>query len=346
MMKKRLFFPLFIFAFLFLAFTGCKSGNEKSKVFKPNFSGEAGEILVVVEKKIWDDTLGKAMKYIFQQEIYGLPQPEPMFTLMNINPEGFEKLYQTHRNIIIVRIADKYQKPALKLQEDVWAHPQKVMNVAGSADTAVIRKLMDQQEKMRSLFRSADRNRLIDYFRKNEKQKIRNQLIKEHHVSLTVPVGYNIDKSEKDFIWIAHETTNMSQGIFVYHYPYEDPSTFTKSYLLDKRNEYLKKYVPGPTQGSYMTTENRFIDPRFEEIVYKERYFARMRGLWRVENDFMGGPFISLTTLDKARNRVVTVEGYVYAPQFDKRKYIRQLEAILYTLKIPGDKRGDAKIAE
>ncbi len=46
----------------------------------------------------------------------------------------------------------------------------------------------------------------------------------------------------------------------------------------------------------------------------------------------MGGPFISLSTFDKERNRIVTVEGFVYAPKFDKRNYLRQVEAILYTL--------------
>jgi hypothetical protein len=30
---------------------------------------------------------------------------------------------------------------------------------------------------------------------------------------------------------------------------------------------------------------------------------------------------------------VVTVEGFAYAPQFPKREYIRELEAILHTLR-------------
>jgi hypothetical protein len=58
-----------------------------------------------------------------------------------------------------------------------------------------------------------------------------------------------------------------------------------------------------------------------------------MRGQFRMENDFgFGGPFISLTTLDEKRNRVVTIEGYVFAPNSPKRELIRDLEAILYSL--------------
>ena len=59
-----------------------------------------------------------------------------------------------------------------------------------------------------------------------------------------------------------------------------------------------------------------------------------MRGLWKLEKAFMGGPFISHTILDESRNRVVTVEGFVYAPRLDKRLYVREVEAILYTFDI------------
>lgn len=61
-------------------------------------------------------------------------------------------------------------------------------------------------------------------------------------------------------------------------------------------------------------------------------YTVEIRGLWRVEGDFMGGPFVSLSSLDLARKRVVTAEGFLYSPKYDKRDYLRQLEAVIYSL--------------
>ena len=46
----------------------------------------------------------------------------------------------------------------------------------------------------------------------------------------------------------------------------------------------------------------------------------------------MGGPFVNITQLDEKRNRIVTVEGFVYAPGNDKRDLLQQVEAIIYTL--------------
>ena len=53
-----------------------------------------------------------------------------------------------------------------------------------------------------------------------------------------------------------------------------------------------------------------------------------------MEGDAMGGPFISHTLDDSIRHRVITVEGFVYAPEMKKRNLMRQLEAVLYTLKV------------
>ncbi len=103
----------------------------------------------------------------------------------------------------------------------------------------------------------------------------------------------------------------------IYTLPYTSDSTFTRQYLLQKRDSILKVNVPGPTKGSYMATELR-AEPLFQITKHNGNYAADIRGLWRVENDFMGGPFIMLAELDAYRQRVVVVDGYVYAPSKNK----------------------------
>jgi hypothetical protein len=49
----------------------------------------------------------------------------------------------------------------------------------------------------------------------------------------------------------------------------------------------------------------------------------------------MGGPFVSFARLDEANNRIVVAEGFVYAPESDKKIFIRRLEAALHTLRFP-----------
>ena len=72
--------------------------------------------------------------------------------------------------------------------------------------------------------------------------------------------------------------------------------------------------------------------PSYEEVVFNGKFASELRGLWRIENGYMGGPFYSLTTLDERSGELVTVEGYTYAPYFDKREYMREAESIVRSL--------------
>ncbi|HIE45165.1 MAG TPA: DUF4837 family protein, partial [Flavobacteriaceae bacterium] len=44
------------------------------------------------------------------------------------------------------------------------------------------------------------------------------------------------------------------------------------------------------------------------------------------------GPFLNYALLDKKNNRIIVVEGSVYAPSIAKRDYLFELEALLKTL--------------
>lgn len=126
-------------------------------------------------------------------------------------------------------------------------------------------------------------------------------------------------------------------GIFIYTYPFTDTNTFSLDYLLNKRDAFLQKYVPGERQGSYMTTERKYDYPQMAIINQKGNYTAAITGLWRMQGDFMGGPFVSRTMVDTLRNRVVTVEGFVYYPNEEVRNYVRQLETLLSTMEITAE---------
>lgn len=62
-----------------------------------------------------------------------------------------------------------------------------------------------------------------------------------------------------------------------------------------------------------------------------------------MENDGMGGPFVSHSRVDTENNRVIVVEGFVFAPEKAKRGLVRRLEGSLYTLCLPGEQARELK---
>ena len=74
-------------------------------------------------------------------------------------------------------------------------------------------------------------------------------------------------------------------------------------------------------------------------IVVHNEFAMEARGLWYMENDCMGGPFVSISRVDTETNQVIVAEGFVYAPEKMKRGLIRRLEASLYTLALPHEQQ-------
>ncbi len=311
-------------------FTSCENNGS---VMLPSATGKAGEVLIVIDKQVWENSVGEKFQEILLDEYPLLPIAEPLFDPINIPNQAFASIFKTHRNIIMVHISDSVRKNKITIQENLWAETQLIITVTAKSETEMIKLLDENKISLIENLEKAERDRIILNYKQYEKREIGEKLRKNHNISLVVPAGYIVDIDTSNFIWISHETPMISQGILIYYYDYTDTNTFTVDYLVKQRNKFLKQNVPGPTDGSYMITATE-LQPELREFMLNNKYTAELRGLWEVENDFMGGPFISFSTVDEKRNRIVTVDTYVYAMKYNKRNYIRQLEAILYSLQV------------
>ncbi len=318
------------FLTMILLIYSCKYNAD---TLKPRISGLSGEIILVVPQYKWESALGDTLRKFFSYDQPALPQPEPVFDIIHISPNQFSKIFTTHRNIVNIKIDSKYTKAGISMINDQWAVPQLVINVTAPNDSSCIDLLVENSDLIIDKINDAERQRVLFGYKKYQETDISRKLKKKYHLRLYIPKGYNLDVDSSDFVWISNETPLCSQGIFIYFYPYNNRNVFLPENLIRKRNEVLKKYVNGPVENTWMTTED-LITPVYTEFEKDSLYFAKLQGLWKLQNGFMGGPFVSISTVDEERNRVVTLEGFVYAPNDDKREFLRQVESILYSVEI------------
>ncbi len=311
----------------------------------PSVTGRPGEAVLVINDPIWETEGGEKLNELFRQPQPALPQVEPMFNLARIEHEAFKSVFRSHRNVVMVNVSPRYEETRMVVRRNVWARPQLVIEI-NTMDSQSLYSFVEKYEDriLDHLFK-AERERHIQSFERYKKREISDRLSRNHNLSLSVPPGFRMDVDTTNFAWIAkHEVTPKEKikGVFVYHYERDNPKLedLTADYLIERRNEFLKSYVPGPRPDTWMTTEMRYYQPHFKTFEHEGREFAEIRGLWRVENHFMGGPFVSLTTIDEERDRVVTVEAFVFSPETDKRDLIREMEAVLYTLELETDENG------
>ena len=329
-MKK---ISLLISLYMFLVLLGsCSSGPVGKRA-----TGLAYEVVVVMKKANWDGPSGKAIKQELTSDVPGLPQSEPALKITYVDPSQFDGLLTYVRNILIVNIDPSiYTKTSLNYENDRWAKGQVVVTLNAPSPEAIIEYAQAHPRALVDFFVKVEMNRAIAQLEKDYSSVVMDNLKDHYDLMLNAPANMTYYRDTTDLFWASNNANTGRTDLIVYTFPYTDPNTFTAEYLVEKRDSVLKANLPGAFPDSYMTTESRF-GVEYTPITVNGKYCGVLRGLWKMVGDMMGGPFVSHVRLDEKNNRVVVAEGFVFAPETDKRNFIRRIEAALYTLRLPGE---------
>lgn len=313
-----------------LSLISCSEAKRKQALL-PNISGKAGEVIVVIDKGQWEGAVGTALRDTLACECPFLPQKEPLYTLVDVAPSGFTQMFQLHRNIIIVNINPDVTDPGVVFRNDVWARPQCVIRINAADSETAARLVRENGKKMVTTLEQAERDRIIANAKKYEELSLSPVITEMVGGSPHFPSGYNLKKKTDDFIWVSYDPQSTSLNVLVYKYPVvEGENMMSLESILDESNRMLKENVPGMFDNTYMMTST-IVTPSIEYLKYKGRDFAQIRGFWEVFNDFMGGPFVSHVFYSQDGKEVIVLQAFVYAPKYDKRQYLRQVESVIYS---------------
>ena len=323
-----------------IALTSCTE-TQKRKVLLPNISGKAGEVIVVIDKGNWEGLVGTTLRDSLAKETPYLPQREPLFGLVNVPQNAFTNMFQIHRNIIVANISSTVTEPGVVIRKDVWAAPQTVIYV-NAPDSETAAKLIEENSAlMATTIEQAERDRIIGNIKKYEELKLAPVVTEMVGGSPHFPSGYKLKKRTSDFIWIEYAIQDVTQGILVYKYPVvPGEQMLSLDSIIENSNEMLKNNVPGMFENTYMTTSTA-ARPGIEYKRYKGLDFAEVRGFWEVYNDYMGGPFVSHAFYSQDGQNVIVLQAFVYAPKYDKRQYLRQVESVIYSFEWAAKEKED-----
>lgn len=309
--------------------------NKKSERGLDRSVGGTSEILLVTQNdEQWEGRLGNAVREFFEEEQYGLPQPEKNFKVVHINADALNDMFKKHRNLIIAEIVPDLTNPIIESQNDWQSSPQYAIKIKAKDTDDWIKVFDNQKDALKKIFDKNERARFMDFFRPMINSQIVETLKSTYGFSMTVPEGYYVATNKDHFTWLRREETDKSFGLIIYQLPYKSTNDLSEERLIKVCDSVTKKYIPGPADGSYMTLDKEFVKPVFTVIPdFPAGYAVEMRGLWKTEGDFMAGPYVSYTIINPEANKITTVEGYIYYPNKSKRDLLRQVETIIWSLK-------------
>ncbi|MDR0368918.1 MAG: DUF4837 family protein, partial [Bacteroidales bacterium] len=164
--------------------------------------------------------------------------------------------------------------------------------------------------------------------------RLSSEIERLYHISITIPDGFVFAVKDSSFCWLRKDTKDWTQNMLIYTKDYTDTDQFKNEHIVKQRNFLTRKYVFGSVDSSYAVVDEDYIPTLSGYTDFRGNYALKTVGLWRMENDFMGGPFVNMNILDTNRNRVVAIDAFLYAPADNKRDLLRQLEAVMFSAEL------------
>lgn len=352
------------YLFFFLAIV-CLSSCDLEKTAKmqsnlPKATGKPGEIIIVIDSAQWEGKVGAALKGTFHQPVPHIPREEQMFSLNQVDPRDFQSILKKQKNIIFVtvlgsnskgnkRLKTYFTKESLKMidedsslfmypKKDEFARGQEILHLFGETEENLISNISKNKLKLQKHFLEIEEKRAYKalYSVKIEKG-ISKHIEDKLGCELKVPLGFEIAIEDDKFIWLRNFSPDVDKSIFISWVDYTSEEMFSLDSLLNLRTEISKPYILYKPEDleSYLLTETDNFDVFIDKINFKGQYAVVMKGLWKINKYYMGGPFISYAMVDESTNRLYYIEAFLFSPGKAQRDLMRELDTIIKTFKVP-----------
>ncbi|MEM9663615.1 MAG: DUF4837 family protein [Bacteroidota bacterium] len=343
------------------------SGCEGTGDLRPFATGPDTEVSVVMDSTHWNGPIGEAIRASLAEYIDTLPAPEPLLDLRHVNltsPTDFERVKQRKNVVFVAPIADSTneaqvlrsvldeearqavtsgQVPAVVVPRDSpFRQQQQVIYITGTSPESIIGGIEQNTGDLRYLFAEIIRERLnAEMFEKRRQFNLEDTLLTRHDFAVNVQHDYRIATDTTDFVWLRRILSDTWRSLFVYNEDNFNPNDLTPEWILATRDSLTQRYLQGNVEGAVIIDRPPRRPLVIENIDFLGRYGFETRGLWitgvktpngpRVVGG--GGPFVNYSFYDEQTGRVYMIDGMVFAPGYEKREFLRQMEVIAYTFR-------------
>ena len=357
-MIHRMFCSIIGFA-LFLCL-GCTSEMREQLAGTSYAFGKAGKVAVLADNSIWDQAPGDTLEFYYASAFPILPQPEP---LVDLQHQTFDDLIQDpvrkqlRSFLILVNLSDRESRVTemaindmgeetlsngfksndyqLKVGKNKWAENQLLLYIIGKNESGLIDGIKASLPNFtKRLFEFDKLQYEANLFQGGHNEEIEEKLKSYYQINMPIPERFNIGIDKKPFLWVQDITAKFTNGLIFYKEAYQDEKQFSEPNMIMLRDSLTKKNIRGSKEGTFVKINNVDLPTFHYPREIDGKYAAELRGIWTMENDFMGGAFVSFLIHDPTRNQVIFVDVFVHGPGSTKREAMKELIYLVEELKL------------
>lgn len=327
-----------------------------------NALGNASQITVISDEALWSGPPGDTFNYYFGSAYPILPQPEPLFDIRHYSSEELQKdkLRKELRTYVILANLSDETSPTTKMAikdlgetkvnkaksdpdyhmavgYDRWARGQMVVYLFANTESELIDQIKIRYPSIAQRVHTFDEEKLLATVYLSGSDSELSQLVeKTYALKMDVPKDYFLAINEGKTIWLRKETDFLSSNILMTEVPYHNQGQLTKEGIKRIRDSLGVKYVSTTADASYMVVNDQDLPMVTTKLNLGSAYAVEARGIWEMENDFMGGPFMTYVLLSPDNKKIIFIDGFVHAPGKDKRNFMQHLEVIFRGIHFAG----------
>lgn len=333
--------------------------------YRPEAVGKEGEIVVVTDSARWAGPVGDAIREYVAPYLGTLPAPEREFTLrrVSLTTSGVIDMVRKQKNVIFAAplgdstresnfLRSRLDSAAVQTimggevgvisREDLWRQDQQVVYILASTDERLVDVLTERGEDLRYTFNRVTRERMTEeMFEKGRQPEIEQEMMEKHDFAINVQHDYFTAIDTTNFVWLRRVITSESwRSVFIYYEDGFSPADLTPEWAVATRDSLTREWIQGNVGGWVDVDERRELTS--DNIDFLDRFAYETRGLWHMVGEDaggemieygMGGPFVNYSFYDQETGRVYMIDGMVFAPNYDKREFLRQMEVIAHTFR-------------
>lgn len=316
---------------------GCRS-DYNPNLLKPKAKNNFGEILFALDKKYWKDDLGQQIKNSFENLIKTTPLPyEKEYITDFVVPNKILKNIKNNNCFIFVEIESYNPKKTTPIiKTDLWANGQLIIELKFNSKNSAINYFKTNSNEVKSILKDFNLKKITSNFPKTNNL---NLVLKDFvDLNFKAPKGFKLNKKSQNFWWWSkleiqkdqNGSHEIQKGIILYETSYLNKNQFDGDFIISLNDSIGEKFLLGKDSSSFIqTVKNGFSSVIDTSFYINNKYVRLLKGCWTMTNDKMGGPFMSYSWLSGNNSKVITVQGYIYAPNFKKSKFLREIEAII-----------------
>ena len=337
------------------------SGNMKAK---STALGKMNQIVVISDQDVWEGAIGDSVEYYFESSYPILPTPESFFDLRHFTTTELEneKLRRELRTYLVVAdLSDTDSETTQMIRKDLgetkylaalekdgptnsvgidkWARNQLVIYLYGNGEEALAEAIQRSFSAIAKRIHLHDKKQLeAQVYGRAENFGLTRKLEENMGIQMRVPGEYVValEKPEENMIWLRKDDSKSVLNLVIKKLEYNNKDQISKSAIKTLRDAFGKEYVSTDVAGSFMQTNDVDL-PMYEYTIdINGMYTLETRGIWEINNDFLGGPFASYLILAPNQKDLYFIDSFVYAPGKNKRDLMQQLELMVKSITVGG----------